>query len=143
MLLNYAMKSSKWQSPGTIWCKFSMLKTVISSKEGLDIKTTNMNSQIQAWLKRVTTTHKPKQPHMFKKEEVMKFLCEAPNSFIGGMIIPLVGVYTGLRCDMIAKFEWRHFSLSVPCVKILWITKPKQTKAQMVLGFHFLQALVI
>jgi phage/plasmid-associated DNA primase len=48
--LHKMMESSKWQSPGTIWCKFSMFRTMILSKEGLDIKATNMNSQIQTWL---------------------------------------------------------------------------------------------
>lgn len=112
------MENSKWQSPGTIWCKFSMLKTMILSKEGLDIIGMNINSQIQTWLKRVGATHRPKQAHMFKKEEVMRFLREAPMRFIGDKLILMVGVYTGLRCDTIAKLEWRHVSLTMPCVKI-------------------------
>jgi integrase len=116
--LHKMMDSNKWQSPGTIWCKFSMLKSMILSKEGLDIKETSINSQIQTWLKRVGATHKSKQAHMFNKEDVMRFLREAPMSFIGDKLILMVGVYTGLRCDTIAKLEWRHISLTLPCVKL-------------------------
>jgi integrase len=110
--LFHMMESGKWQSPGTIWSKFSMLKTMILSQEGLDIKETAMNNKIQTWLKRLSAPHKVKQANMFTKEEVSRYLKEAPASYLDHKLILLVGIYTGLRCDTISRLEWRHIDMA-------------------------------
>jgi integrase len=116
--LHQKLESDKWSSSGTLWCQFSMLKTMILSEEGLDMKNSGINTTIQTWLKHPSTRHKLKQAHMFTKEEVKHFIEHAPDSLIHLKLILLVGVYSGLRCDTIAQLEWRHLRLDGQQVEI-------------------------
>ena len=116
--LYHQLESGKWISRGTLWCQFSMLKTTILSEEGFDMKTTDVNTTIQTWLKRLTATHSLKQAHMFTKEQVRHFIENAPETHLDLKLILMVGVYTGLRCDTIANLEWRHLRLGLQQVEI-------------------------
>jgi integrase len=116
--LHHMLLINKWVSPGTLWSRFSMLRSMILAKEGLDIKTTNVNATIQTWLKRVGASHKTKQANMFTKEQARKFIKEAPEAFIVQKLILLVGVYTGLRCDTMTRLEWRHVQMKQEQVSI-------------------------
>ena len=116
--LYHMLESNKWVSPGTLWSRFSMLRTMILSREGLDIKGTNINSTIQTWLKRLGATHRPKQAHIFSKEETRRFIQEAPEGFMVQKLVLLVGVYTGLRCDTLTRLEWRHVRIDREQVSI-------------------------
>jgi hypothetical protein len=115
---NQMLETGKWASPGTFWSKFSMLRTTLQAKEGIDIKSTIMNTTIETWPKKIGGSHKTKQDNMFTKEQVRKFLNEAPDSFIVHKLILLVGVYTGLRCDTLTQLEWRHVRLIEAQVEI-------------------------
>jgi hypothetical protein len=116
--LHHMLVSNKWVSPGTLWSRFSILRSMILAKEGLDIKTKNVNSTIQTWLKRIGANHKPKQANMFTKEEIRRFLKESPDAFIVVKLVLLVGVYTGLRCDTLTRLEWRHVQMNQGSVSI-------------------------
>jgi integrase len=116
--LHHKLETNKWVSPGTLWSRFSMLRSMIHAKEGLDIKTTNINSTIQTWLKRVGTTYKTKQAFIFTKEQVRRFIKEAPEGAIVQKLVLLVGVYTGLRCDTLTRLEWRHVQMRTEQVSI-------------------------
>jgi hypothetical protein len=116
--LYHKLESGKWVSPGTLWSKFSMLRTTIMSQESIDIKGTSMNSTIQTWLKRVGNEHKLKQAHMFTKEEVHRFLIEAPKNMVDHKMILLIGVYTGLRCETLTLLEWRHIKITEGKVEV-------------------------
>lgn len=37
--LHQMLVAGRWKSPGTLWCKFSMLRSVILSEEGSTLKT--------------------------------------------------------------------------------------------------------
>ena len=114
---------------------------MIHAKEGLDIKTTNINSTIQTWLKRVGTSYKTKQAYIFTKEQVRRFIKEAPEGAIVQKLVLLVGVYTGLRCDTLTRLEWRHVQMRSEQVSIfvdyesktdqgaqgMWFALPKAT----------------
>ena len=89
--LYHMLERNKWVSPGTLWSRFSMLRSMILAKEGLDIKTTNINTTIQTWLKRIGATHKPKQAYIFTKEEIRRFIQEAPEGFIVQKLVLLSG----------------------------------------------------
>ena len=78
--LHHKFNTNKWVSDGTLWSRFSMLRSMILAKEGLNIKTTNVNSTIQTWLKRIGANHKIKQAHIFTKEEARKYIREAPDT---------------------------------------------------------------
>lgn len=55
---------------------------------------------------------------MSTKEEIRHFIENAPDSVLDLKLILLVGVCTGLRCDIIAQLEWRHIRLNGPRVEI-------------------------
>ena len=65
---------------------------------------------------------------MFTKDEVMRYMHEAPDAFIRDKLILLIGVYTGLRCDTIAKLEWRHIALLTPCPISLGALAPQNIR---------------
>ena len=117
--LNQKMESGKWQSQSTMWSKLSMLRTMILSQDGVDIKGTRLNETIQTWLKRQAPNHMAKQANMFLKEHVVRYLREAPMNLIDHKLILLVGVYTGLRCDTISQLEWEHVNLKKETVEIM------------------------
>ena len=73
-----------------------MLRTMIISQDGVDIKGTSYNETIQTWLKRKAINHTIKQASMFLKEHVVRHLREAPNNLINHKLILLVGVHSGL-----------------------------------------------
>jgi hypothetical protein len=116
--LYHQLESGKWTSPGTLWCQFSMLKTMMLSEEGFDMKTTDVNTTIQTWLKRLMATHSIKQAHMFTKEQVKHFIENVPDGLLDLKVILMVGVYMGLWCDSIAQLEWRHICLSSQQVEL-------------------------
>lgn len=91
---------------------------MLLSEESFDMKTTNVNTTIQTWLKRLSAGHKTKQAHIFTKEEVRHFIENAPETHLGLKLILMVGVYTGLRCDSISQLEWRHIRLDAQQVEL-------------------------
>ena len=59
--LHQMLTSGKWNSPGPLWSKFSMISSVLLTQESLDIKGTYMNGRIHIWLKRMSAGHKAKK----------------------------------------------------------------------------------
>ena len=116
--LYHMLSTGKWVSAGTLWARFSMLRIMILAKEGLDIKATNINATIQTWLKRIGSNQKSKQAHMFTKDQVKRFIRDAPEGYIVQKLVLLVGVYTGLRCDTLTRLEWRHVRMDRDQVSI-------------------------
>jgi integrase len=96
-----------------------MLRSVNLSQEGFDMKNSDLNALIETWTKKVKQEHRTKQANMFTKEEVKRFIIEAPESYLGLKLILLVGIYTGLRCDTITKLDWKHIVLTSDQVKVL------------------------
>ena len=117
--LHHKLMTKEWESPGTLWSRFSMIRSMILAREGIDIKGTGINTTIQTWLKRVGANHTFKQAHIFTKEQTRKFIREASETSIVQKLVLLVGVYTGLRCDTLTRLEWRHVRLNRDQVSIL------------------------
>lgn len=63
----------------TLWANYSMLKSTLAVKEDVDI---SKFSKLIAYLKRQNSGYKPKKSAVSSREEVSKFINEAPNSII-------------------------------------------------------------
>lgn len=61
------------------WAHYSMLKSTLSLKENIDI---SKYFKLIAFLKRKNVNYHPKKSSVFSKEEITKFLTEAPEEYI-------------------------------------------------------------
>lgn len=77
ILLAYLVKrNEKLKSPGSLWAEYSMLKSTIFLHDKIDI---SKFATLIAFLKRKNVGHKPKKAAIFTKENMTKFLKEAPD----------------------------------------------------------------
>lgn len=76
VLLVYFKEMSETQKPTSLWCYYSMLRTIISIKKNVDIK---KYFNLIAFLKRKSEGYKPRKSRVFIKEEIARFLLEAPD----------------------------------------------------------------
>lgn len=61
----------------SLWPKYSMLKSTLILKHNIDISKFN---KLIMYLKRQTTGHTPKKSKVLEKDQIKKFICDAPNS---------------------------------------------------------------
>lgn len=76
LLAYFVERSQKLKSPASLWSEYSMLKTSISINDNKDI---SKHLKLLAFLKRKNVGYKPKKSNVFTREEVNKFLSEAPD----------------------------------------------------------------
>lgn len=77
ILLAYLVqRNGKLKAPGSLWAEYSMLKATIFLHESIDI---SKFSTLIAFLKRKNVGYKPKKASVFTKDEMCKFLIEAPD----------------------------------------------------------------
>ena len=107
-------RTDKWQSPATLWNRFSILSTMLFNKEMISMDGTNIERQVKTWIKQKTATFYTKQSEMFAKEDVARFVTEAPASFLQAKLVLLVGCFTGLRCESLTSLLWSHLDLRNP-----------------------------
>ena len=74
-VLVYFSDRAKALKPSSIWSKYSMLRSCINVKENIDIK----YPKVIAFLKRQSSGYKPKKSLTFDREEINRFLGEAPD----------------------------------------------------------------
>ncbi|KAJ8917043.1 hypothetical protein NQ315_012962, partial [Exocentrus adspersus] len=91
-VLVYFSNRAKTLKPSSLWRKYSMLRTCININQNTDIKYPNLI----AFLKRQASGYKPKKSLTFEREEVNKFLVEAPNE-----------VYLSMKVVFIICSLWR------------------------------------
>lgn len=76
VLLVYFKELSEKYSPGTLWPKWSMLKSILRIRHEINI---NNYVTLKAFLRQKTRNYKPKQAATFSYEEIHRFLDEAPD----------------------------------------------------------------
>lgn len=76
-LLAYFSQELKDKRPSTKWSQYSMLRTTLNVKMGIDISGF-MN--LKSFLKRKSDGYRPKKSKIFTKEQIFKFLKEAEDS---------------------------------------------------------------
>lgn len=76
VLLAYFLEKSKNYKGSSLWTFYSMLKSKILIEKGINI---SKFSKLIIFLKRKAEHEKPKKSKVLKKEEVYKFIKEAPD----------------------------------------------------------------
>lgn len=76
IILAYISEMSKIKNAATLWCEFSMLKSVCKIKENIDIGTYN---KVVAFLKQNSKGYVPKKSQTLTEKECLTFLLQAPN----------------------------------------------------------------
>lgn len=76
VFLAYFMELSQKYKSSSLWCYYSMLKSTVKTKHGIDIKS---YSNLLAFLKRRSSGHVSKKSKVFSADNVKKFLKEAPD----------------------------------------------------------------
>jgi hypothetical protein len=73
VVLAYFAEQSEKLKPSSLWCRYSMLRTMVSIKIKIDI---SQYHQVVAFLKRKSEGYRPKKSCIFCKEEIHQFLKE-------------------------------------------------------------------
>ncbi|KAJ8910576.1 hypothetical protein NQ315_011245 [Exocentrus adspersus] len=99
-VLVYFSNRAKTLKPSSLWSKYSMLRTFINIKQNTDTK----YPKLIAFLQRQASGYKPKKSLTFEREEVNKFLTEAPNEvYLSIKVVLLFALCGGCRCDELCK----------------------------------------
>ncbi|XP_031342039.1 uncharacterized protein LOC116169963 [Photinus pyralis] len=95
LLAYFVKRSDKLKSPGSLWAEYSMLKSTIFLYESINISTF---STLIAYLKRKNVGHRPKKAQVFTKNDMVKFLNEAPDEiFLIHKVAMILGVAGACR----------------------------------------------
>jgi len=76
IVLTYLAEIGKSKKSSTLWSIYSMLRTTLLIKHDIDI---SKYTKVIAFLKRQSVGYKAKKSEIFKREEINKFLLEAPD----------------------------------------------------------------
>ncbi|KAJ3655405.1 hypothetical protein Zmor_014537 [Zophobas morio] len=99
-LAYFAEKSSSYKA-SSLWSTYSMLKAVLLLKENLDI---SKFCKVTAYLKRKSTGYQPKKSKCLSRDQIDKFLLEAPDKEFLLMKVALIfGVSGACRCDELSR----------------------------------------
>ena len=115
-LLAYLQHLMETKSVTSCWTIYSCLKKMIRVNDGIDISRWPLLTDV---LKTKSTTHKKKKAHVFKREEIDRFLKDAPDDqFLEDKLALLLGLHGGLRTEeflilMIEDIETRQDYLKV------------------------------
>lgn len=128
-LLAYLQHLLETKSVTSCWTIYSCLKKMIRVNDGIDISRWPLLTDV---LKTKSATHKKKKAHVFKKEEIDRFLKDAPDDqFLEDKLALLLGLHGGLRTEeflilMIEDIETRQDYNSTVNVVINNWQKPDQ-----------------
>lgn len=80
VMLSYFSALSKKHAPSSLWSIYSMLRTTVHTFDKVDI---SKYPKLICFLKKQSVGYKPKKSLVFTKEEISRFLNEAPvNQFL-------------------------------------------------------------
>lgn len=75
VILTYFSSFSMKLKASSLWSKYSMLRATLAVKEDVHIK----YPKVIAYLKRQAVGYRPKKASTFSREDVRRFISEAPN----------------------------------------------------------------
>lgn len=95
VLLAYFFDMSKKYASSTLWSTYSMLRTTINTFDHVDI---SKHQKLIAFLKKQHSGYKAKKSSVFTKEQISKFLNEAPNDVhLSRKVALIFGIAGALR----------------------------------------------
>lgn len=89
VVLVYFSKNCANFKPPTLWSKYSMLRSTLQIKDNVDIK----YPKLVAFLKRNSAGYHAKKANTFSREDVNKFIAEAPDETYLHMKVGLIIVW--------------------------------------------------
>ena len=120
--------AKEWVSPGTLWTKYSMLKTMMRIREGPVIDDGTITA-CEAWLKGLSRVHNPKQSLQLTKEQVACYLIKEANTApIDLRVLLIFGINLGLRTADLKKLKWTSIIQTAIGLRVTvdWATKTDQ-----------------
>lgn len=95
VLLAYFEEQAEAKKASTLWAIFSMLKSTIKLRENVDI---SRYFKLIAFLKKQNKNYVAKKSSVFTKEEIVKFLNEAPDAaFLTAKVIFVVEISNNFK----------------------------------------------
>ena len=103
MVAYFVVRSEKLKSPASLWSEYSMLKTMINLKEGINIADF---VTLVSFLKKKNIGHVAKKSKVFSREEMNRFLIEAPDeTFLMMKVVMIVGIAGACRRDELTNLR--------------------------------------
>ncbi|KAJ8975882.1 hypothetical protein NQ317_009297, partial [Molorchus minor] len=101
VLLVYSEHKINNIKPMTLWSVYSMFKSILNANENVNII---KFTKLIPYLKRKSVGYRPKKSRILTKEEIERFLQEAPDDrFLIERVILIIGVCGALRRDELLK----------------------------------------
>lgn len=119
MMAYFMERSEVLKSPASLWSEYSMLKLTISIQQNEDI---SKFKRLKAFLKRKNDGYQPRTTKIFNKEEIERFIAEAPDHiYLLMKIVAIMGVVGACRTGELHKIKFKDIDLKddVAIVRIL------------------------
>uniref|UniRef100_A0A1Y1NDN0 Uncharacterized protein n=1 Tax=Photinus pyralis TaxID=7054 RepID=A0A1Y1NDN0_PHOPY len=119
MMAYFMERSEVLKSPASLWSEYSMLKLTISIQQNEDI---SKFKRLKAFLKRKNDGYQPRTSKIFKREEIEKFIAEAPDEiYLLMKIVAIMGVVGACHTGELHKIKFKDIDLKddVAIVRIL------------------------
>ncbi|CAG5109262.1 Protein of unknown function [Cotesia congregata] len=95
VLLVYFKDLFKTLAPSTIWSRWSMLRTMISINQSIEIRN---YSRLKTLIKNNAKSHRQKKSKVFSWNEIKKFIDEAPdNGYLIEKVVVIFGITGAMR----------------------------------------------
>lgn len=105
VMLAYMAEKSTVAKPSTLWSVYLMLKATLSVRDDTDI---GKYRKVTAFLKRKADGYKPKKSKILNREQIEKFMKEAPNETFLMMNIIIL-------CVCPRRLRAVHFHIFIVC----------------------------
>lgn len=110
LLAYFYEKSAQLKSPSSLWCEYSMLKSTLFIKENIDI---SKYPKLRAFLKRKNDGYRPKKSNVFDREDVNKFMLEAPDEiYLLMKVVMVMGVAGACRCNELSEMKMDNVKIT-------------------------------
>ncbi|XP_031332906.1 uncharacterized protein LOC116163191 [Photinus pyralis] len=131
------LKSKENKKCSTLWSTYSMIKSILNVKHGVDI---SKYLKLRAFLKRQNEGHIPKKSKVFTKNEFDAFINNAPdNDYLGMKIALIIGIAGACRCDEIVKMKTEDIEDLGSLLHIqIPDSKTNKTRSFTVIGAHYI-----
>ncbi|KAK4885396.1 hypothetical protein RN001_001667 [Aquatica leii] len=102
VLIAYFSQLAETKKASTLWATYSMLRATLSIKNCIDI---SKHSSLIAYLKQQTIGYKPKKSTVFSRDQIDKFLKDAPQEFLPHKTALIIGISGACRTDELYQMK--------------------------------------